>query len=314
MRKSDNFPPYSGPVWDRKIEDYNDPNFWKYGVADLVFLDYIRDRKSILDIGCGTGGSTFFIAQHGKAELVVGIDVTRSMIQTAKINAVKKKLNDKTCFVLCDGRHLPFKNSCFNALVSRGDAFCFLIPLKHTVREFKRMLSRHAILLIEIDNRKDWKPGTIISTSFRRMPDGGIAYSVEAFDLKRNHVTTSHILDPKGKIVKEVSYDAEFAERGHKPWTYSMRDIATESIETRQGVPTHWPTAKELYALFKKSSYADVEVKGDGLLMKLLLTGEKAITEAMKKCPDLFFKIEHELIDFTDADKCPTIILKATKR
>jgi ubiquinone/menaquinone biosynthesis C-methylase UbiE len=314
MGKSDKFPLYSGPVWERKIEDYNNPNFWKYGVADLVFLDYIRDRKLILDIGCGTGGSTFFIAQHGKAELVVGIDVAKSMIQTAKANAVKKKLNDKTCFVLCNGRHLPFKTSCFNALISRGDAFCFLIPLKHTVHEFKRILSRHAILLIEIDNRKDWKPGTIISTSFRRMPDGRIAYSVEAFDLKRNHATTSHILDPKGKIVKEVSYDAEFAEKGHKTWTYSMRDIATESIETRQGVPTRWPTAKELYDLFKKGGYANVEVKGDGLLMKLLLTGEKAITDAMKKRPDLFFKIEYELIDFTDLNKCPTIILKATKR
>jgi len=49
---------------------------------------------------------TLFLAEHGKAELIVGVDVVKSMIHVAKINAIKKGLNHKTCFLICDGRHL----------------------------------------------------------------------------------------------------------------------------------------------------------------------------------------------------------------
>jgi len=256
MEKLDKFPPYYGPEWDEKIKDSSNPNFWKYGVANLVFLDYVRDRKLILDVGCGTGGSTFFLAEHGKA----------------------------------------------------------LTPVKDAVHEFKRVLFSSAVVVIEMDNRKDWKPGTIVSTRFQKMPDGRIAYLAEVFDSRRNHITTSHILDPKGKIVKDISGDAEFAEKGHKTWEYPLCDIAKETIEIRLGVQSHWPTVKELRNLFKKSGYGDVEIKGDGLLMKLLLSGEKAITGAMKRHPRLFLKMEHKLIHFIDPDKSPTIIVKAVKR
>jgi len=314
MEKLDKFPQYYGPEWDEKIKDSSNPNFWKYGVANLVFLDYVRDRKLILDIGCGTGDSTLFLAKHGKGELIVGVDVVKSMIHVAKINAIKKGLSRKTCFVICDGRYLPFKVSCFDALVSRGDAFCFLTPVKDAVHEFKRVLSSCGVVVIEMDNRKDWKPGTIVSTGFRKMPDGRIAYLVEVFDSRRNHVTTSHILDPKGKIVQDVSGDAEFAEKGHKTWEYLPCDIAKETIEIRLGVPSHWPTVKDVRNLFMKSGYGDVEIMGDGLLMKLLLNDEKAITSAMKKHHSLFLKMEHKLIHFTDPDKSPTIIVKAVKR
>jgi ubiquinone/menaquinone biosynthesis C-methylase UbiE len=313
MEKLDKFPSYYGPEWDEKIKDPSNPNFWKYGVANLVFLDYVRDRKLILDVGCGTGGSTFFLAEHGKAELIVGVDVVKSMIRVARISAVKKGLSHKTCFVICDGRYLPFKVSCFDALVSRGDAFCFLNPLKDAVHEFKRVLSSGAVVVIEMDNRKDWKPGTIVSTGFQKTPDGRIAYLMEAFDSRRNHKTTSYILDLKGKIVKEVSCDAEFAEKGHKKWEYSLHEIMKETIEIRLGVPTHWPTVKELRNLFKKSGYKHMVIKGDGLLMKLLLNGEKAITTAMKRQPSLFLKMEHKLIHFIDPEKSPTFILKAVK-
>jgi ubiquinone/menaquinone biosynthesis C-methylase UbiE len=314
MERSDRFPSYYGPEWDEKIKDLNDPNFWKYGVANLVFLDHVKNRKLVLDVGCGTGGLTFFLAEHGKTELIVGVDVVKSMTQVAKTNAAKKGFCHRTCFVICDGRHLPFNTSSFDALVSRGDAFCFLIPLKDTVHEFKRVLSTGAVVVIEMDNRKDWEPGSIVSTGFRKSPDGKIAYLVETFDSRRNHITTSYVLNPKGGIAKHVSDDAEFAEKGYKKWEYQLCNVVKETIETKVGVLTHWPTVDELYDLFKRSGYDDIEIKGDGLLMKLLLDGEKAIADAMKRQPELFLKMEHELISFVDPEKSPTIILKAVKR
>jgi ubiquinone/menaquinone biosynthesis C-methylase UbiE len=309
----DRFPPYQGPTWDERIYRPDHPNFWKYGVANLVFLDYVGEKKVILDVGCGTAGSALFLAEHGRADLIIGVDVVKSMIHVARTNAAKKGFSAKTSFLICDGRYLPFKSSCFDALVSRGDAFCFLIPLKDAVREFRRVMSYLAVAVIEMDNRKDWKLGSIVSTDLRKMADGRIAYLVDVFDSERNHVTTYHFLDMKGRIAKEVSSDAEFAVRGHGKCEYSLAEIMKETVETKRGVPTHWPTVKELRRLFVENGYKDIELAGDGMLMKLLLDGEETIISVMKKQPQLFFKIEHELVHLLDPEKSPTIILKAVK-
>lgn len=313
MAKEDKFPLYYGPEWDRKIANSDNPNFWKYGVANLVFLDYVKDRKMLLDVGCGTGGSTLFLAKHGKAEWIVSIDLVRTMVKVAKTKTVKKKMNQKVCFIVCDGRFLPFKNSCFDALISRGDAFCFLIPMKKAVQEFRRVLLSKAVVVIEIDNRRDWKPGTVVSTGFKKMSNGRVAYLRETFDAKRNHFTTSYILKPTGKVVQKVLSSPEFAEKGYKTCKYPLKDIRRETIETRRGVKTHWPTIKELRSLFEKNGFVEVVVRGDGLLMKLLLNGDKTIMGAMKRQPELFFKIEKKLIPLVNPSEAPTFILKATK-
>jgi len=310
--KWDRFPPYYGLEWDRKISNPDNPNFWKYGVANRIFLDYVRDKTLVLDLGCGSGDSTFFLAKHGKAEWIIGVDLVRDMIKVAKKNAINKGLERKTFFLICDGRFLPFKASCFEGLISRGDAFCFLVPLKSTVQELKRVMKPKGVIVLETDNRVDWKPGTIISTSFQKTPDGKIAYLIEAFTTKRNHRTISYILDPNGKIIKKVAGDPEFKEKGYKTWKYSLQNVKEETLEIRQGVPTHWPTAKELFSLFKKGEFTEVQVMGNGLLMELLLDGDEAIIEAMKREPKLFFEIEKRLVPYVNPNRAPTMILRAT--
>ena len=310
--KVDKFPPYDGAEWDRKISSPDSPNFWKYGVANLIFLDYVRDKKLVLDLGCGTGGSTFSLAEEGGAEWIIGVDLVKDMIKVAKKNAIDGGLDQRICFLVCDGRYLPFKASCFETLISRGDAFCFLVPLKNAVQELKRVMKPKAVIVLEMDNRVDWKPGAVISTAFKRTGDGEIAYLVETFTSRRNYRIISYILNPNGKIAKKVASDPEFREKDYKVWEYSLQKIKEEVVEIRRGVLTHWPTAKELCILFKKSGFAEVQVRGNGLLMKLLLDGDKAIVEAMKREPQLFFEIEKRLVPYVNPNKAPTIILQAT--
>jgi ubiquinone/menaquinone biosynthesis C-methylase UbiE len=307
----DRFPPYFGLEWDRKINDPNHPNFWKYAVANLIFTDYVKDKKLVLDLGCGTGGSTFFLVEHGKVEWIVGVDLARDMIEVAKKTATNKRLDQKTCFIVCDGRYLPFKASIFEALISRGDAFCFLVPLKDAVQELKRVMKPKGVMLLEMDNRVDWKTGTIVSAGFRETLDGKIAYVVETFTTKRNHRSISYVLDPESKIARRAASDAEFRKKGYKAWKCSLQKIKRETIETRRSVLTHWPTAKKLLAMFKKSGLNEVQVIGDGLLMQLLLNGNEEIIRAMNENSELFFEIEKRLVPYVDPNKAPTIILRA---
>jgi ubiquinone/menaquinone biosynthesis C-methylase UbiE len=310
--KVDKFPPYNGLEWDKKISNPDHPNFWKYGVANLIFLDYVKNKEIMLDLGCGTGGTAFFLAERGTAECIIGVDLLKDMIKVAKKNAIKKGLEQKICFLVCDGRHLPFKDSCFEALVSRGDAFCFLVPLKRTVQELKRIMKTKGTLILEMDNRTDWKPGAIISKGFQKTFDGKIAYFVETFTTKRNHRTLSYILDSNGKISKRVLSDSEFLKKGYKACECPIQKIKEETVEIRQGVTTHWPTFRGLYALFKKVGFTEVRAMGDGLLMKLLLDDDQTIIEMMKEDPRLFFEIERRLIQHVNMNKAPTMIVRAT--
>jgi ubiquinone/menaquinone biosynthesis C-methylase UbiE len=306
------FPQYVGSDWDRKINSPDNPNFWKFGVADLIFLEWAGEKKHVLDLGCGTGGSTLFLASKGKAQLIIGVDLLRNMIEVAKKRASDSELADKICFVVCDGRRLPFINSFFDGLVSRGDAFCFLVPLEATVRELKRIMKPRGVIALEIDNyRANWKPGTTISTGFVRMSDGKIAYTVAKFTKNRDYNSVSYVLDPDSMMAKQVAEDRQFQKTGRKTCVCAIEKVKRETVEVMRSALTHWSSASELAKLIKRGGFKKVRVIGDGLFMNLLLHGDPEIAEAMKKSPQLFFRIERRLVPYMRPSSAPTIILRA---
>lgn len=70
----------------------------------------------ILDVATGPGTlAAEFSQQISEKGLVVGVDLTRSMLQTAKANLRGRNLSNKTDWVLARAENLPFKNECFNA-------------------------------------------------------------------------------------------------------------------------------------------------------------------------------------------------------
>lgn len=165
---------------------------------------------------------------------------------------------------------------------------------------------------MEMDNSALIQWGTE-KYSFQRMPHGSIIFMVEMYDSNRNHVTTSYVLNHEGKIVKEISREQEFIKTGYLEIRRPIEEIEKETIEIRHGLSTHWPTAKELRRLLEAIGYVGIEVKGDGLFMRLLLEGEKAIVETMKEQPQIFFEIEKRLIPYIDPEKASTVIVKALK-
>lgn len=300
---------YYGPKWDKKIQDRDNPDYWKYGVANLVFLDFVKNKRRILDIGCGTGGSTLFLAKNAPLEQIIGIDPVRSMIRVAKKHAVRRKLGQKTDFIMCDGRCLPLRRFSFDGLVSRGDAFVFLVPQEIALLEFKRVLKNDAVLIMEMDNAP-WQAGEIISYSFEKMLEGSIAYCVERFYLDRNHVKTFYVLNPEGSIVKEVSRNPEFVKTGKVRKKVPLREIKEETIETKLSATTHWPTADELKTLFAGTGFKSIEIFGTGLLMALILEGNPRVIAALRKQPEVFFEIEARLVRLVDPQKARALILK----
>ena len=89
--------------------------------------------KAVLDVGCGSG--LFFSQVAGQADLVVGVDVSRSLLVKAKEHG---RGYGNIYVILADADHLPLREGFFGALF----AFTVLQNMpspQETLAEWKRV-------------------------------------------------------------------------------------------------------------------------------------------------------------------------------
>ncbi len=95
----------------------------------------------VLDVGCGTG---LLFSHIAKAQVVVGIDLSRSLLTKAKERASKQP-NVHT--IQADVDHLPFRNDCFDVIFAFTVLQNFPKPLK-ALDEMKRVAKVTAQIVV----------------------------------------------------------------------------------------------------------------------------------------------------------------------
>jgi demethylmenaquinone methyltransferase / 2-methoxy-6-polyprenyl-1,4-benzoquinol methylase len=110
----------------------------------------------VLDVATGTGllAADFAIAIADNG-LVVGVDLTLSMLQTAKERLKQKGLTERTDWVLARAESLPFRNNCFRS-ASISLALRNVSDARLTFREMARSTT---------------PGGVVISLDFARPPN-----------------------------------------------------------------------------------------------------------------------------------------------
>jgi len=106
----------------------------------LVFTKYLNLSDQILDLGCGTGRTTFPLFDLGYQH-IRGVDYTPEMIAAAQ--AINKKWNRSISFEVGDARQLTFADEQFDALIfSFNGLMSIPLPEDRTkaVREIHRVL------------------------------------------------------------------------------------------------------------------------------------------------------------------------------
>ncbi len=104
----------------------------------------------VLDIGCGYGVSTFVLARAlGPDVEVVGVDLSRPMIERAQRLRVARPEGRRTRFLRADARELPLDGDRFDLAV--GHSFLYLVPDRRAVlAELVRVLApRGRLVLME---------------------------------------------------------------------------------------------------------------------------------------------------------------------
>ncbi len=105
----------------------------------------ITKGKKLLEIGCGAGTNTVYIAKRTGAD-ITAIDLSPDMVETAKSKARKLK---NVNFRVADAQKLPFKDNSFDIAISQSVTSFTKDKLK-AIKEYKRVLKKGGFLgLIE---------------------------------------------------------------------------------------------------------------------------------------------------------------------
>ena len=93
----------------------------------------------ILDIGTGPGYLPIEIAKASSSIKIVGVDLSRKLIQMARSNALKAGLADRLTFQYGNAGQLGFDNSSFDMVISTGMLHSLRDPVK-VLQEIYRVL------------------------------------------------------------------------------------------------------------------------------------------------------------------------------
>jgi SAM-dependent methyltransferase len=95
-----------------------------------LLLDVVprTPRAGVLDVGCGTGSTTFAIARVlGPGSRSVGIDISGPMISAARARAEREAI--EATFIIGNAQTHPFEPASFDAIVSRFGVMFFSDPV-----------------------------------------------------------------------------------------------------------------------------------------------------------------------------------------
>jgi len=132
-------------------QQYREEQYRKYEAA----LDALRivKKDSILDVGCGTG---MFIKKTSKeADLVIGVDISRRMVELAN----KKCKNLKNVLLICgDADHLSLKER----IIDKAFSFTLLQNIsdpRQMIREIIRVTKADSKIILSADKRAFTREG-----------------------------------------------------------------------------------------------------------------------------------------------------------
>jgi len=109
---------------------------------NILAREYIDQDKSILDVGCGTGQTSAYIAEKYRCS-VTSLDSNKTMLKKAKLRFSSLQLPIDVMYGSVE--NLPFMDGLFDFILSESVTSFTNVSL--TIQEFKRVLKPNGILL-----------------------------------------------------------------------------------------------------------------------------------------------------------------------
>jgi arsenite methyltransferase len=104
---------------------------------EFIEFCHIDKDKYVLDVGCGVGATTCYIAKKTGCR-VVGIDIRKRMVEVSRERARREGLGDRVEFRVADAQKLPFGSDIFDVVASES-VTAFVKDKKKAISEYTRV-------------------------------------------------------------------------------------------------------------------------------------------------------------------------------
>lgn len=104
---------------------------------ELIELCHVDEGDFVLDIGCGVGLTTCYIAKTIGCR-VVGVDISEGMIERSNERAARERVEDRVEFRVADAQALPFEDDLFDVVVGES-VLAFTEDQLQAASEFARV-------------------------------------------------------------------------------------------------------------------------------------------------------------------------------
>src|SRR3989442_15319084 len=192
--------------------NYSKSTFHTSSVLLQEVIDLARPKPGdlVLDVATGTGNTAFALAPHVRR--VIGLDLTREMLNEARRIAAEREVNN-TDWVIGDAEHLPFQDETFDIYVVRAAPHHF-----HDIDRFRA--EAHRVLKPDRDaSFVDCAPP---------LPARDVLHEVE---VRRDpsHVMSLTVDEWRGRL-ERAGFEVEMARARELDWDYEewMHTMAVE--------------------------------------------------------------------------------------
>lgn len=146
-------PDYSTPEKRALVRSGLDRYFYyvRYERVQSLLEDFGADAESVLDVGCGFGRNTLFVAKNLKRP-VIGLDLDELKLAWAVRDARKRDLDDKIAFVCADAARPPLRPRSFDCIVMT-EVLEHLIAPAEGLAACRELLDDNGVLIITVPSR-----------------------------------------------------------------------------------------------------------------------------------------------------------------
>ena len=197
---------------------------WRKKVVKIVKAS---NPDTILDIATGTGDLAINLAETN-ASKIVGLDISRGMLDIGKTKIKKKNLDSKIEMILGDSENMPFKDNTFDAITVAFGVRNFE-SLENGLKEIYRVLKPNGsfvILETSMPTKTPYKQGYNFYTK-NILPLIGKAFSKDKSAYK--YLCESASVFPFGEALNNILRNIGFINVEDFPQTMGVATIYKSS-------------------------------------------------------------------------------------
>jgi ubiquinone/menaquinone biosynthesis C-methylase UbiE len=103
----------------------------------LKTLSQIKAGHTVLEIGCGVGGTAIYLAEEAGCQ-VIGVDLSPGMVARSTERVQRRGLTNQIRFLVADAQDLPFDDGTFDAVIDES-VTAFVVDKARAVAEYVRV-------------------------------------------------------------------------------------------------------------------------------------------------------------------------------